>query len=102
MIEYGEDSRRQGASDLLGLLGFPAKGPWWVYGESDERWKIVGGNQQLSLAQADYLGASNIHLGWALTALARNADGSVTATSTWAGTRRRSAPTRSCWRCRSA
>ena len=27
------------------------------YGTSDERWKIVGGNQQLSLAQADYLGA---------------------------------------------
>ena len=80
VIEYGEDSRRQGALDLLGLLGFPAKGPWWVYGESDERWKIVGGNQQLSLAQADYLGASNINLGWALTALARNADGSVTAT----------------------
>jgi monoamine oxidase len=80
VIEYGEDSRRQGALDLLGLLGFPAKGPWWVYGESDERWKIVGGNQQLSLAQADYLGAPNINLGWALTALARNADASVTAT----------------------
>ena len=80
VIELGEDTPRQGATDLLGLLGFPAKGPWWVYGASDERWKIVGGNQQLSLAQADYLGAANIRLGWSLTALARNGDGSVTAT----------------------
>ena len=58
-IEFGEDTRRQGALR-------PARPPrllrptgrrWWVYGESDERWKIVGGNQQIALAQADYLGA---------------------------------------------
>jgi monoamine oxidase len=78
-IEFGEETQRQGASDLLGLLGFPAKGGWWVYGASDERWRIVGGNQQLTFAQADYLGASNIRLGWRLTALARNTDGTVTA-----------------------
>jgi monoamine oxidase len=80
VIEYGEDAHRQGASDLLCLLGFPSTGAWWVYGASDERWRIVGGNQQLSLAQADYVGTSNIRFGWALTALARNADGTVTAT----------------------
>jgi monoamine oxidase len=79
VIEYGEDTRRQGASDLLSLLGFPVK-PWWVFGASDERWRIDGGNQQLSLAQADYLGASNVRFGWSLTALARNANGTVTAT----------------------
>ena len=79
VIEYGEDTRRQGASDLLGLLGFPVK-PWWVFGASDERWLIDGGNQQLSRAQADYLGAENIRFGWSLTALARNANGTVTAT----------------------
>ncbi len=79
VIEYGEDTQRQGASDLLGLLGFPAKGPFWIYGASDERWKIVGGNQQISLAQADYLGASNLRLGWSLTELERRRDGTVTA-----------------------
>ena len=51
-----------------------------MYGASDERWRVVGGNQQLALAQADYLGASNIRFGWRMTALARNANGTVTAT----------------------
>src|SRR4029078_4507852 len=37
VIEYGEDSQRQTALNLLGLLGFPSKGQWWVYGASDER-----------------------------------------------------------------
>jgi monoamine oxidase len=87
VIEYGEDTSRQGASDLLGLLGFPTKGPWWVYGASDERWKVVGGNQQLPLAQADYLGASNIRLGWSLTELERRRDGTVTATFDVGGSR---------------
>jgi monoamine oxidase len=87
-IEYGEDTRRQGATDLLGLLGFSngqGPGAWWVYGKSDERWRVAGGNQQISLAQADYLGASNILFGWSLVALQRNADGTVTATFTVGG-----------------
>jgi len=86
VIEFGEDSRRQTALNLLAFLGFPTTGSWWVYGISDERWKVVGGNQQLSLAQADYLGAGNVRLGWELTALARNADASVTATFDVGGT----------------
>ena len=79
-IEYGEDTRRQGATDLLGLLGFPTGDPFWIYAASDERYKIVGGNQQISLAQADYLGGSNMRLGWSLTSLARNRDGTLSAT----------------------
>ena len=79
-IEYGAETSAQGATDLLGLLGFPAPGPFWIYEASDERWKIVGGNQQISLAQADYIGSSNIRLGWSFSSLKRNHDGSVTAT----------------------
>jgi len=79
-IEYGEDTRRQGATDLLGLLGFPTGDPFWIYAASDERYKIVGGNQQISLAQADYLGGSNMRLGWSLTSLVRNRDGTLSAT----------------------
>ncbi len=78
-IEFGEETQRQGAVDLLGLLGFPTKGAWWVYGASDERWRIDGGTQQIALAQADDLGASNIRFGWQLTGLERNADGTVSA-----------------------
>jgi monoamine oxidase len=86
VIEFGEDTRRQTALNLLAFLGFPTQGPWWVYGVSDERWKIVGGNQQLALAQADYVGAANVRLGWALEGLERDADGSVTATFEVGGT----------------
>jgi len=78
--EFGEETAGQGTSDLLGLLGFPTKGPWWVLGASDERWRIDGGNQQIALAQADYVGASSLRFGWSLTALGRNADGTVRAT----------------------
>lgn len=82
-IEFGEETTRQGATDLLGLLGYSngtGNGAWWVYGKSDERWKIVGGNQQLSLAQADYLGSSNIAMGWQLTSLSRNSNGTASLT----------------------
>jgi monoamine oxidase len=79
-IEYGEETSRQGATDLLGLLGFPTGGPFWIYAASDERYKIVGGNQQISLAQADYLGSSNILFGWSLTSLVRNRDNTLSAT----------------------
>ena len=47
-IEFGEETTRMSALNLLGLLGFSnggGTGGWWVYGKSDERWKIVGGNQ---------------------------------------------------------
>ena len=90
-IEFGEEVSRQGATDLLALLGFSngtGAGAWWVYGKSDERWKINGGNQQISLAQADYLGWQNIQLGWKLTALKTNANGTVTATFNVGGTSR--------------
>lgn len=82
-IEYGEETSRQGATGLLSLLGYSVgngPGAFWVYGKSDERWKINGGNQQLALAQADYLGWQNIQLGWRLTAVRTNTNGTVTAT----------------------
>jgi monoamine oxidase len=90
-IEYGEETTRQGAVDLLGLLGFSTgngPGSFWIYGKSDERWKVEGGNQQIVTAQADYLGWENIQLGWRLTAVNRNANGTVTATFDVGGTTR--------------
>ena len=77
-IEFGEDVDRLSVLNLLGLLGFSnggGTGAWWVYGKSDERFKIVGGNQQLSLAQAAELGSANMALGWTLTGAHRQGDG---------------------------
>ncbi len=81
-IEFGEECTRMSALNLLGLLGFSnggGAGAWWVYGKSDERWKIVGGNQQIAEAQADYVGRSNIHLGWRMVSTSKNTDGTITA-----------------------
>lgn len=90
-IEFGEETTRLSALNLLGLLGFSnggGTGAWWVYGKSDERWRIVGGNQQLALAQADELGRDNIRLGWRLTSLRKNADGTATLSFDVAGSTR--------------
>ncbi len=80
-IEFGEETTRMSSLNLLGLLGFSnggGTGAWWVYGKSDERWKIVGGNQQIAEAQADYIGRGNVVLGWRLVSVTKNIDGTVT------------------------
>jgi monoamine oxidase len=83
VLEYGAEAREQSCLDLICLLGFATRMPaddWWIWGESDERYKIVGGNQQLSELQADDIGRANIRLGWSMTALGVNPSGTVTLT----------------------
>jgi monoamine oxidase len=82
-IEFGEETSQQAAANILGLLGFSSgngPGAFWIYGKSDERYKIQDGNQQIALAQADYVGRTSIRTGYTLTALQRNADGTATLT----------------------
>ncbi|MBC7978098.1 MAG: FAD-dependent oxidoreductase, partial [Myxococcales bacterium] len=56
-IEYGADSTDQSSLNLLYLLGFqPTETQLDVFGESDERFKIRGGNQRLPEAIARGLG----------------------------------------------
>ena len=77
-IEFGENTERQSVLNLLALLGFSnggGTGAWWVYGKSDERWKVVGGNQQIALAQAAELGVDRVALGHTVVAARRTADG---------------------------
>ncbi len=46
--EYGLDTSLQSSLNLIYLLGFqPASGPWQIYGTSDERYSILGGNELL-------------------------------------------------------
>jgi monoamine oxidase len=55
-IEYGADSSRQSSLNLLYLLGFSAaKGPLTIFGESDERFHVIGGNDQVPKRLADAL-----------------------------------------------
>jgi monoamine oxidase len=71
-IEYGADSTDQSALNLLYLLGFqPNETELSIFGESDERFHVRGGNQRLPEAIADHLGPSAVRTGRRLVELRR-------------------------------
>ena len=85
--EYGLDMTQQSSLNILYLLAYQPKqtpGAFAWYGVSDERYHIVGGNQQLPQAIASHVqGASpqcTVRMQWRMTAIAANSDGSVTCT----------------------
>jgi monoamine oxidase len=79
--EYGAETTDQAALNLMYLLGFNAKpGSFSIYGKSDERYHIVGGNTLLPLAIANALPADSIHTGNRMTSIRTNADGTITMT----------------------
>lgn len=75
-IELNSDTREQSALNLVYLLGYQ---PNWrelhMFGESDEKYHIRGGNQQLPQAIAQCLGPQALRLGMRLQAIRRRADG---------------------------
>jgi monoamine oxidase len=76
--EYGAETTGQSALNLIYLLGYKAgPGTWSIYGASDERYHIAGGNSNLPVAIANALPAGSVHLGSAMTAIALNSDGSI-------------------------
>jgi monoamine oxidase len=79
--EYGAETTDQAALNLIYLLGFNAKpGNFSIYGKSDERYHIVGGNSKLPEAIAAALPADRLHNGYQMTSIATNADGTITLT----------------------
>jgi monoamine oxidase len=75
--EYGAETTDQAALNLIYLLGYKAgPGTWSVYGASDERYHIVGGNSNLPMAIAGALHGS-VHLSYAMSAISLNPDGSI-------------------------
>ena len=77
-IEYGAETSDQAALNLIYLLGYNATpGNFLIYGKSDERYHIAGGNEQLPTAIAAYVGWQNVKLGWAMQSIRANADGTV-------------------------
>ena len=89
VIEYGADSTEQSALNLIFLLGFqPNAHSLSVFGESDEKFHIRGGNQQLPLAIARYLGGDVVKMGQHLTRIKKTPNGRYTLTfEAAAGTR---------------
>ena len=77
--EYGAETKDQAALNLMYLLGYKAvPGNFSIFGASDERYHIDGGNERLPEAIAGYIGCANIKQGWAMQAIKTNSDGSVT------------------------
>jgi monoamine oxidase len=66
------------ALPMITQLGESAKRPLSLYGDSDERFKVRGGADQIAQRLARRLPSGAISLGTPLVALRRNADGSYT------------------------
>jgi monoamine oxidase len=78
-IEYGNLTKEQSSLNLIYLLGFqPVPGNFRIFGSSDERYHIAGGNELLPKAIASALAAGTVHLNTALTSIVRNADNTYT------------------------
>jgi monoamine oxidase len=75
--EYGAETTDQASLNLIYLLGYqPNANSFEVFGVSDERFHIVGGNEKLPRAIAATL--PDVRTGRRMTSVATNADGSVT------------------------
>ena len=82
LAEYGIDTRRQSALNLVYYVGpQPAydgrTGNFSILGASDQRYHIAGGNQQLPTLIAGTLPDGRLHLRHRLLAIARRSDGRV-------------------------
>ncbi len=80
-IEYGADTAIQSSLNLIYLLAYqPIPGNFRMFGRSDERYHMSGGNEQLPRAIAQSLAPGAIQTRAALTAIAKNSDGSYSLT----------------------
>ena len=76
-IEYAADTADQSALNILYLLGFQPDETGQtlsLFGESDERFHIRGGNDRLPRAIADHLGEGAIRFGMQLERIKRASD----------------------------
>lgn len=88
-VEYGADTVDQSALALVLLMGYqPNPGHFNVWGLSNERYHIIGGNDQLPHAIAQTLPTGSLLMGRELTAVRANSDGTQTLTFNESGTTR--------------
>lgn len=79
--EYGADTSVQSALNIVYLLGFqPTEGQFAIFGASDERYHVIGGNEQIPDAIASSLPSGSVLTGCQLTRIVANRDGSSTLT----------------------
>jgi monoamine oxidase len=74
-IEYGADSAAQSSLNLIYLLGYRGQGQLRIFGESNEKYHVVGGNDQLAAGMEARLAAGQVQRGTELVAIAKNGAG---------------------------
>jgi monoamine oxidase len=75
-IEYGAECDRQSALNLLYLLGFSGQGQLRIFGPSNEKYHVSGGNDQIVTRLATAL-EDQIETSTALVAIRRTTDGRI-------------------------
>jgi monoamine oxidase len=78
-IEYGAECSEQSALNLIYLLGYSGQGQFRVFGQSNEKYHVKGGNDQVPQELGRRL-AGQIELDHVLTAIKQNSGGSFTLT----------------------
>lgn len=78
-IEYGAECNEQSSLNLLYLLGYSGQGQFRVFGPSNEKYHVTGGNDQITDALAARL-PGQITTGSELVAVRRNSSGTFTLT----------------------
>ena len=73
-IEYGASCTDQSALNLLYLLGYSGQGKVRLFGPSNEKYHVRGGNDRIVTALVDRLGGQ-ITTGAPLTAIRRTTSG---------------------------
>src|SRR5260221_3980254 len=80
-IEHGDVTTQQSSPNLVYLPRFsPVPGNFAIFGKSDERYHIAGGNERLPQAVAGALAPGSVQLNTALTGIVLNGDGTYTLT----------------------
>jgi monoamine oxidase len=78
-IEYGGESSVQSSLNLLYLLGYSGQGQLRIFGPSNEKYHVRGGNDQIARLMAQSLG-NQIKMGQELVTIKLNANGTYTLT----------------------
>ncbi len=78
-IEYGAESSEQSSLNLLYLLGYSGQGQLRIFGPSNEKYHVAGGNDQLTDRMAQAL-PGQITTGTELVAVKKNTAGTYTLT----------------------
>ncbi len=74
-IEYGAETSVQSSLNMLYLLGYSGQGQLRIFGPSNEKYRVRGGNDQIPARLVEAL-QGQIRTGMELIAIRRNTDGS--------------------------